>query len=274
MTKILISTFLLLTTSTLLSATHFNKVMIVVFENTDFQNALKQPYFSSLTKQGALLTNYKALTHPSQPNYVAMISGTTNGVTDDRNVDLSGKHIGDILEEGGKSWKAYAEDYPGNCFTGATSGKYARKHVPFLSFLNVTKNPSRCAKIVGLNDFASDLQKQSLPDYSLYIPNLDNDAHDTGVGFGDKWLKTNFGPILNSKNLPKDLLIVITFDEGSRFGNNQIYTLMLGGNVKAGAQSAKSYNVYSLLKTIEEELGLSSLKQNDLSAPLIDDIWN
>jgi hypothetical protein len=272
MTKIL-SLLVLFTVSSNLFASNFNKVLIVIFENEDFTNVVKQPYFGSLMKEGAILTNYHAETHPSQGNYIALVAGSMLGVKNDNPVNLNSRHVGDLLEEAGKTWKVYAEDYPGNCFLGATSGSYARKHVPFLSFTNVQKNPKRCANVVGINQFQADLDAQKLPTYSMYIPNLNNDGHNTGVAFGDKWLKANFDKIIHSSKLPKDLLIIITFDEGSKTGSNQIYTLLLGANVKPGASSNKAYDHYSTLKTIEDSFGLASLKQNDLSAVLIDDIW-
>lgn len=253
---------------------NFNKVLIIVFENTDFQNAMKQPYFSSLSKEGALALNYHAPTHPSQGNYVAMVAGSLLGVTNDQNINLDARHIGDLLEDSGKSWKAYAEGYPGNCFLGSSSGRYVRKHVPFLSFLNVQQNPARCQRIQDKKSFIEDFQAGNLPDYSLYVPDLDNDGHDTGVSFGDKWLKKNFDSILHSAKMPKDLLVVITFDEGSRISDNQIYTLFWGANVKKGSTTKKAYDHYSLLRTIEEEFSLGSLGRNDLKASTIDDIWN
>ena len=255
------------------AANHFNKVLIIVFENTDFGDAVKQPYFSSLVKEGALLTNYHALTHPSQGNYVAMIAGSLLGVKDDKPVNLDQRHIGDLLEEAGKSWKLYAEDYPGNCFLGRSSGNYVRKHVPFLSFTNVQNNPTRCAKVVHSDEFQKDFMGGNLPAYSMYVPDLKNDGHDTGVAFGDKWLKAHFDKTLHSSKFPDDLLVVITFDESSHNLDNKIYMLMLGPSVKVGSTSDIRYDHYSLLKTIEDNLGLGSLKQNDMNAILLENIW-
>lgn len=270
----LILTFNFFLAAQVQAANHFNKVMIVVFENTDFGDALMQPYFNSLVKEGALLTNYHALTHPSQGNYIAMIAGSLLGVKNDRPVNLTQRHLGDLLEEAGKSWKVYAEGYPGNCFLGATSGRYVRKHVPFISFTNVQTNPERCGRIVNSDQFAKDFSDGKLPDYSMYVPDLDNDGHDTGVAYGDKWLKEHFDKVLHSTKFPEDLLVVITFDESSHNLDNKIYMLMWGpGVVKASSTSAVRYDHYSLLRTIEDNLGLASLKQNDQTAVLIENIW-
>lgn len=253
-------------------AANFNKVLVIVFENTEYNNAIKQPFFSSLAKEGALLTNFKAAIHPSQGNYIAMISGSTFNITNDKPIDLNDNHIGDLLEEAKKDWKVYAEDYPGNCFLGKTSGDYARKHVPFISFTNVQKNPARCAKIVEAKQFFSDFEAGTLPAFTMYIPDLKNDGHDTGVSYGDKWFKKAFDSVLHSAKMPKDLLVVVTFDEGTTM-NNQIYTLLFGANVAPATKSVKPYNFYSLLKTYEDELGLGSLNKNDMSAQKIDDVW-
>jgi phospholipase C len=253
---------------------NFNKVLVIIFENTDFKDALKQPYFSSLVKEGALATNYHALTHPSQPNYIGLIAGSTFNVRTDRNANLNQRHLGDILEDAKKDWKVYAEGFPGNCFLGSRQGNYVRKHVPFLSFINVQQNPDRCNKIVEASAFKTDFDSNQLPDFSFYVPDLQNDAHDTNISFGDRWLKQHFDAYFHSPNIPKDLLIIITFDEGSFFSDNRILTLFLGANVKKGSSTNVKYNHYSTLKTIENEFYLNSLGQNDTSASIIDDIWN
>lgn len=269
-TLILLCTFALLNITA--QAANFNKVLVIVFENTEYNNAIKQPFFSALANEGALLTNFKAAIHPSQGNYIAMVSGSTFNINHDKNIDLNENHIGDLLEDAKKDWKAYAEGYPGNCFLGKTSGDYARKHVPFISFTNVQKNPARCAKIVEAKQFFTDFEEGKLPAFSMYIPDLRNDGHNTGVSFGDKWFKKTFDPVLHSSKMPKDLLIVVTFDEGTT-PNNQIYTLLYGANVAPGVKSTKPYNFYSLLRMYEDELGLGSLNKNDMNAQKIDDVW-
>ena len=137
------------------NAPSFKKVMIIIFENTSYQEAASQPFFSSFAGQGALLTDFDAETHPSQGNYIALVSGDYQGVTTDKPVNLGGRQIGDLLEARGLTWKVYAQGYPGGCFLGARSGNYVRKHVPFLSFTEVQSNPGECANITddsGLKD--------------------------------------------------------------------------------------------------------------------------
>lgn len=248
-------------------------VVVVIFENASPVQTLAQPYFQHLTAQGAFFYNYQAITHPSQPNYIAMIAGSTHNVTSDHIVDLDEQHIGGLLERAGKTWKVYAEDYPGNCFLGAKHGLYVRKHVPFLSFKNVQSEPSRCNNIVEAINFVPDLSNDRLPTFSLYIPNVNNDGHDTGLSFANDWLKNSFGAILDNQTLTKNTLFVITFDEDDRLHLNRIYAVFLGAGVKPGASSEVPYNHYSLLRTIEEIFQLGDLGAEDAKAKIIQDIW-
>ena len=253
----------------------FKKVMILVLENIAYKQALAQPFLSSFAKQGALFTNFDAETHPSQGNYIALTAGNFNGVTSDKPVNLDVSHIGDLLEAKGKTWKVYAQAYPGNCYLGAQSGTYVRKHVPFLSFINVQKNPQRCANIVDDSSFASDISGGRLPDFSMFIPDIKNDGHDTGVAYADKWLTSYIAPLMKNPDFMKDMLLVITFDEDDKSTtSNQIYTAFYGPSVTPGSASAEPYTHYSLLRTIEDTLALGSLGQNDASAAAITGVWH
>lgn len=255
-------------------APRFNKVMIIVLENANYDDAVEQPFIGSLVRRGALLTQFSAETHPSQPNYIALISGSTHGVQDDDKVSIDAPHVGDLIEAKGLQWEVYAEGYPGNCFLGEKAGDYVRKHVPFLSFTNVQTNPTRCARIVNASKLSQEIQSGTLPDYSLYIPDQRNDGHDTGVSYADEWLSTTFGPLLKDRRFMDGLLLVVTFDEGKSFpSSNHILTFLLGDSVEPGARSDKAYNHYSLLHLVEGELGLGTLGENDAEAPAITGIW-
>jgi hypothetical protein len=255
------------------ASAHFKKVVLIVFENADYSKVIKQKDFLELSGKGALFTNFTAETHPSQGNYIAMIGGTDHGVQSDKPVNLEASHVGDLLEKVGKDWRVYAEDYPGHCFTGNTSGHYARKHVPFLSFINVTSNPQRCDKIESDAHFDQDLSSGSLPEFSMYIPNLKNDGHDTGVDFAGKWLTKRFGALLSQPAALKDVLFVITYDEGMQSVNNNIFTLFLGAQVQPGVKNDTNLNHISILKMIEDEMGLGNLGALDSRAMPITNIW-
>lgn len=248
-------------------------VVIIILENGSPVEARKQPYLRSLMKKGAFLADYHGVTHPSQPNYIAMTAGSFFNIFWDENTNLDKSHIGDLLENAGKTWKVYAEGYPGNCFLGATHGLYARKHVPFLSYKNVQSNRARCANIVNSSQFFSDIVDDALPHYALYIPDLDNDGHNTGLAYADKWLKRTFEPIFNDPKTMSETLFILTFDEDDGFHFNQIYTVFLGAGIRAGSTSKEKYDHYDMLRTMEEIFSLGSLGRNDEKAKIIKDIW-
>ncbi len=112
----------------------FSRIFIVVMENTSPVDILKDSGFNDLLSSGTFLSDVTASGRPSQLNYVALLAGSTLGVTTNNNVDLASTSIVDKFEAAGITWKAYMEDYPGNCFSGASSGLYRRKHNPFMSF--------------------------------------------------------------------------------------------------------------------------------------------
>lgn len=252
---------------------YFDRAIFVIFENTNYSDALKQPFLGQLARQGALLTNFMALTHPSQGNYIALTSGSLSGVTNDNSVDLDVRNIVDLLEAKGISWKAYAEDYPGNCFTGKSKGDYVRKHVPFLSYLNITRNSTRCAKIVNATEFDRDSAAGLLPNYVFFIPNIKNDGHDTGVAFADKWYKKRFTPFINDPKFMENTVLISTFDESGVSLQNKIYTSLYGPAVKPGPVSA-ALTIYSLLDLVETNWNLGNLGLNDANTPAIPaSIW-
>ena len=249
------------------------KVIWIVLENTNVSDALKDPFLAELVQRGSLMQSMTGESHPSEPNYVAMIAGDTMGVFADDDVNLSGNHLGDLLEQKGKTWKAYAEGFPGNCFSGSTSGNYARKHVPFISFINISQNPSRCENIVDGTQFDQDLAAGTLPDYSMYTPDLQNDGHDTNVTFASKFLEQKFGALIRDADFMKDKLIVVTFDESETYFSNNIYTVLLGGMIQPGSVATEAVNHVSLLRLIESEWNLGSLSRQDDSAVLPTGIW-
>ncbi|MBK7844043.1 MAG: hypothetical protein IPJ71_10160 [Bdellovibrionales bacterium] len=254
---------------------HFKKVFIIVFENTSFRDTIKQPFFKFLAERGALFKNFSAETRPSQGNYIALVSGSTYDVRTDAPVTLDVSHVGDLLEAKGLSWKVYAESYPGNCYLGAKSGNYARKHVPFLSFKNIQENSSRCARINSSEELEKDIQNGSLPEYSLFIPNNKSNGHDTGVAYADRWFASRFKDLLDDSRFMSDLLLIVTFDEAGFVtgGGKNIYTVAYGDSVIGGIENSTPLNHYSILRLIEDEWGLGSLNQNDLQASLIENIW-
>lgn len=250
-------------------------VLVVVLENTDAAAAEQQPFLGRLIREGTYLRNYHGVAHPSQPNYIALVSGSTHGVKGDEPVTVDANHLGDLLEQRGLTWKTYAEDYAGGCDLEEfdDSRLYARKHVPFLSFANVQRDVERCrAHVVNANELWADVASQVLPSFSLYVPNQDDDGHDTGVVYADRWLENTFGARLDDPAFTDGLLFVVTFDEDASHTNNRVATVLWGTRVRRGASSATRYDHYALLRTIEEIFGTGTLGLKDDAAPVISEV--
>lgn len=254
-------------------AHHFERVLIIVLENQNYKDAIGDTYLGFLAKQGASFTNFHGLFHPSYPNYLAMVSGKGIRTFHDHQRDMSDKTIADLLKPEGLTWKNYAEGYPGQCFKGNRSNLYVRKHVPFMSFIQIQQH--ECENIVPSTQLVEDLKTDSLPNYMFYSPNLDNDGHDTGLQYASKWLKGFLEPLRQNQAFMKGTLIIVTFDESGSNGQrdtNHIYTVFLGDMVKPG-EHAENYNHYNVLRTIEENFGLGALADGDGGAKLITDVW-
>lgn len=256
------------------SKPHFSRVMTVIFENAGYTDVLNQSFFAQFANEGALFTHFMAEAHPSQPNYIALTSGGTQGVTGDGSVTVNAKNIVDLLEAHGKTWKVYVEAYPGKCFTGTSSGTYARKHVPFISYSDIQKNPTRCAHIVNSSELDTDIQNGTLPDYSFYVPDLNDDGHDTDAATASQWFSNAFGPRLQNPAFSTGMLVIATYDEAEPvWVANQIYTAVYGDSVIPGTQDSTQVNHYSLLKMIEDNFSLGNLGGQDATATAIDGIW-
>jgi acid phosphatase len=244
-----------------------SKVVLIIFENKNADPVGRQSFFGKLAREGANFTNFYALAHPSQPNYIALVSGSTDGVRGNSNVRLERSNLGQKL----KSWKSYAEGYPKNpnakCDLRPTIGRYARKHEPFLSFADI-QDSSTCEHITDLEDFFADAKAHQLPDFSLIIPDLDHDAHDKPIQFANDWFRDRFTPIIEDAEFKRDVLFIITFDENDtkfKRTGNRIYTVFWGDGV-IQQTVPDVYDHYDLLRTLEEIFGVSPMTQNDGNA--------
>jgi len=156
------------------------------------------------------------------------------------------------------------ESYPGNCFTGITSGAYARMHNPFISFDYIRNNATLCEKIAKSTEIDIDLNTGRLPQYSFFTPDVNSDGHDTSISFAGLYLKNFFATRLSK--FPANTLILITFDEDRFEENNRIYSVLLGSMITPGSIDNTRYNHYSQIRTIQENWGLASLNRQDVSA--------
>jgi acid phosphatase len=244
-------------------------VLVVVFENKAYEQVIgarSAPYLTSLARAGANFTDAHAETHPSQPNYIALFSGATHGVTN----DSCPRNLGDQpnlarqLIDSGHSFVGYSEDLPSVGFTGCTSGRaYARKHNPWVNFANVPAEANRPLSALGA-DFAT------LPTVAVVVPNLCNDMHDCPVETGDDWARQHLSGYLDWARTHNSLLIV-TFDEDDDTTANHIPTLIVGPMVRPG-DVAERIDHYSILRTIEDTYQLPPIGAAASSAPIIN-IW-
>jgi arylsulfatase A-like enzyme len=244
--------------------------VVVVFENHAYNQVIgssSAPYINSLKTNGASLSASYALTHPSQPNYFALFSGATQGITDDSCYTpgfSSQPNLASELIAAGKTWGSYNEGLPSQGSTTCSSGDYARKHNPWFGFSNV---PTSTAKTFA--QFPSDYS--TLPQVSFVVPDLCSDMHDCSVSTGDTWLKNNLSAYATWAKAHNSLLVV-TFDEDNRLAGNKIPTVLYGQQVTPGATSATTYNHYDVLRTIEDMHGLPHAG-NAASGKDITGIW-
>jgi phospholipase C len=228
--------------------------------------------FNRLAGRGALLTRYYAVTHPSLPNYLALVSGSTQGITGDcTDCSVSAPNLVDALESAGRSWKTYAEGIPRPGWLGAESGSYAKKHVPFLYFRDVIDKRARLARIVGFDALRRDVASRRLPDFALVVPDLCHDLHDCDVATGDRWLGSFASSLLASGALGKGALFVV-FDEGNfddvAGGGGHVAAFAVGPAIRAGVRSRQATGHYGLLRTVEDALGLRALGRSQQVLPL------
>ncbi|WP_181797086.1 alkaline phosphatase family protein [Streptomyces sp. WELS2] len=246
-------------------------VVVVVFENHAYSQVIgssSAPYINSLKAGGADLTQSYAETHPSQPNYFAMFSGSTQGITDDSCYTpgfSSAPNLASEMIAAGRSWASYNETLPSQGSTTCSSGDYARKHNPWFGFGNV---PTSSAKTFA--QFPTDYS--TLPQLSFVVPNLCSDMHDCSVSTGDTWLKNKLGAYATWAKTHNSLLVV-TFDEDNRLSGNRIPTVLYGQPVAAGSTSSTTYNHYDLLRTLEDTQGLTTHAGNAAAAQDITGIW-
>jgi acid phosphatase len=248
----------------------FDHVVVLVFENKESPSVLGSraaPTFNAYARRYANLTRYYGITHPSLPNYIALVSGSTQGITSDcTGCVVDATSLADSIEASGRTWKTYAEGLPAPGYLGGGAGRYAKKHNPFAYFRNIAKKPSRRANIVALPQLRADLAAESLPDFSLVVPDLCNSMHDCSVAVGDAWLRRNVRGLLK---LPKTVVFVL-FDEGSSNvqGGGHTAALALGTAVRPGARFAAVTNHYGTLRTIEDAWGLPLLGRSATATPI------
>jgi hypothetical protein len=287
---------------------HFDHVFLVYMENNNYSatsntadggagiigNTSQAPYINSLANANTLLGNYTAITHNSDPNYVAIAGGSTFGHSAGSGAPTSNcittctfnvPSLGDRVDQAGKTWKQYADGANGNCDT-STHGYYYPDDVPFYYFPTMKNNLSYCqAHWQPLTQMFSDLQSTATtPNFVWFDADDCNDMEACGISAGDGWLSTNLPKLFASPAwTTQRSLLIITWDEDGNnspggFGSgqsNQVATIMVGSQntVKTGSVSGVRYDHYSTARTIEQALGLAPLTANDTYATPINDAF-
>lgn len=254
----------------------FDHVLVVVLENKSQSNLLgnpEAPNFNRLAKRYAVLSHYSGVAHPSLPNYLALISGSTHGIrTDCTSCVVSGRNLANTLERARLTWKTYAEGLPRPGFTGASAGRYAKKHVPFLYFRDVLANVSRLRRVVPLRELSRDLAAARLPTFSLVVPDLCHDMHDCPIQVGDAWLGGFLKPLLRNRQLVNSAIFVITDEPADVRPEAPVPALALGPLVIPHSRYARTTSHYGLLRTIEDAWALPRLGRSGQAKP-ITGIW-
>jgi hypothetical protein len=248
-------------------------VVIVIEENKAYSTIIgssSAPYINSLASQGALFTRSYAITHPSQPNYLAFFSGSTQGCTNDvvppAGSPYSTPNLASELIAAGYTFGGYSEDQPSVGYTGGGSGGYARKHNPWVDFTNVPTSSN-----MPYTNFPAPGAYDTLPTVSIVVPNLVDDMHDAPVSTGDTWLKNNLDSYVQWAQTHNSLFI-LTWDEDDGSPTNQIATIFVGPMVKPG-KYGESINHYSVLRALEDMYGLSHAGAASTANP-ITDVWS
>jgi phosphatidylinositol-3-phosphatase len=238
-------------------------VTVIVMENRDDVSVVgnaNAPYFNKqLIPQGVSFTNAHAVSHPSEPNYLALFAGSTFGVKSDHcPLSYDAPNLYTEAAKAGLTFAGLSESMPQDGYTGCRTVLYARKHVPWTDFTNVPAS--------------SNLVYRGFPaqpaSITFITPNMCNDMHDCSTATGDRWLSNNVPAIIgwNAKN---DGLLIVTWDEAEPdTGTNKIPTVFVGPMLNAGTTSSQRIDHYSVLRTIEIALGLGCLQQDCSSSPI------
>ncbi len=242
-------------------------VVVVVLENHAFDQVLGSPhapFLNGLAERGATFTQFYAISHPSEPNYLALFSGSTQGLTNDAcPVRYTGANLAGSLLDAGRTFTGYAEDLPRSGFTGCRSGDYVQRHCPWISFSTV---PARVSQ--PMSSFPSDYAVLST--VSFVIPNLRHDMHDGTVAEADHWLQQHLSGYADWAE-SHDSLLIVTADEDDHSSDNRIPMVIAGAGVKAGRYGQR-YTLYSLLRLLEDMYGLPRLAHSADAVP-ITGVW-
>ena len=229
-------------------------VVVVIEENRSYSQMMNKlhsdSYIHALAKRGMLLTQSYGVTHPSQPNYLALFSGSTQGITG--NVcpnNFNTDNLATNLRDAGLSFASFAESLPAAGDLSCKSGAYQRKHNPVSNWQG-TRLPAELN--LRFADFPQDFTR--LPTMSFVIPDQDHDMHDGSFSTADDWLKTRIAPYVDWA-FKHNSLLILTWDEDDSSESNRVVTILVGPMVKAG-ENVQRVDHYNVLRTLLDFYGL------------------
>jgi hypothetical protein len=252
-------------------------VVVVIMENKSYDqagNSTTCPYTAGLVSANSSFSNSYGLTHPSQPNYIALWAGSTLGVTNDNcppaGSPYSVENLGHALETAGRTWRAYSEDLPaaGSAVCTWNGSLYTRKHDPWTDFSNLDHSNER-----PFGDLATDEAGGTMPDLAVVIPNNCDNSHNTpgcSVTTGDNWLAAHLPAMISA--VGNRGLVVLTWDEDDYASDNHILTVFAGPLVRSGYVSTRTITHYTLLRTLCEALRIPPFAAAVAETP-ITDVW-
>lgn len=241
-------------------------VVIVIEENHGYSQIMDQEnsYFRELAGRGMLFTRSYGVTHPSEPNYLALFSGTTHDVSNDGcPIALSGENLASSLIDNRLSFATYSEDLPGAGDRTCTAGAYQRKHNPAANWSDLPPGIN-----LPFSNFPQDFSK--LPTISFVIPNQNNDMHDGSFKEADDWLRAHISLYVDWAYTHNSLLI-LTWDEDDFRGDNRVVTILAGPMIKKGT-SGQHIDHYNVLRTLLDFYGLKPIGNSRDALP-IRGIW-
>jgi acid phosphatase len=250
-------------------------VIVVVMENKSADRVLDPaacPFTSKLASAWTQFSSSYAITHPSQPNYLAMWAGSTLEVTSNvcrpRGSPFHAENLGHALEAAGKTWRAYSEDLPspGSQLCSARGKLYTRKHEPWTHFGNLRHENER-----PYGDLATDIAHHRLPDLAFVVPNNCHNTHDCPTSAGDAWLAQELPAMIQA--VGSRGLVVLTWDEDDHSADNRILTVFAGPAVKPRNVSTRRITHYTLLRTLCDGLGIAPFGAA-ASETAITDVWS
>jgi hypothetical protein len=249
---------------------------------------------AGLANNYTITSQYTSLITTSQPNYVALISGSMQGCTSSGCPTITAPNLVDRFESTGLTWRGYFENMtkPQGCDFN-TVDPYAPIHNPFIWFQDISNNTARCNKIVRVNPSSctnldcrliNDLNNStaSAPNFMWLTPNDCDNMRGSPVCNtsqlippGDAYLSKLVPLILNSRTFTTSRsALFITFDEGTSFcpgpypsTEDCLYTSWIGPVAKNGFASGTLYSHYSFTRTVEENWNLTSFTTHDATAP-------